>query len=148
MTFKEQSTFCSVACTPVADRVNLTATSVNTCARRISALNHEILDNSMELETIIITTPRQLGKITACHWCMLPVQLQLYCTHPATSPLVLFLYTSSNFNNIQGANMCHSILIHRWLTARSWIHDHSTGLFLSRQVINCNICILLIITHL
>ena len=72
--------------------------SVYTCACRISALNHEILDNSMELETIIITAPRQLCKVTARHWHMLPVQLQLDCTHPATSFLVSFLI---HFNFIE-----------------------------------------------
>ena len=56
-----------------------------TCACRISALDHEFLDDSMELETIVVATARQLGEVAARHWCVFPVHLQLYCTHPATS---------------------------------------------------------------
>ena len=56
-----------------------------TCACWISSLYHEVLNDPVELDAIVITSTTQFSKVAACHGCMLPVQLQHKRAHPATS---------------------------------------------------------------
>ena len=83
----------------------------STSASWISTLDHEVLDNSVKLETIVVAPSRQFSEITACHWCMFPVKFQLHHTHPTTLPHTLFkifLYYSAKIN--AHYNMSNSII--------------------------------------
>lgn len=53
-----------------------------TCACGITSLYHEISDDSMELDAIIVPTSTQLCKVPASVWCMFPVQLHYDGPHP------------------------------------------------------------------
>lgn len=50
--------------------------TTSTCARWITPLDHEVLDDSVELGAIVVTSTSQLSKVLAGLWSMLPVQLQ------------------------------------------------------------------------
>lgn len=45
-------------------------------------LNHEVADNPVKLGTVVETSPRQLGEVSARDRGVLPIQLDGYFTHP------------------------------------------------------------------
>lgn len=52
-----------------------------TCSCRISALNHEVLDDAMKLGVIVITSPGQLSKVFTGFVSMFPIQLHSNRAH-------------------------------------------------------------------
>lgn len=48
-------------------------------ARRITALDHEIFDDPVEDDSVIITPLSERGKVPACLWGVLVVELYHYC---------------------------------------------------------------------
>ncbi len=45
-----------------------------TCPRWIASLNHEVFDDSVELDVVVISSSAQLCEILAGFWRMIPVQ--------------------------------------------------------------------------
>lgn len=47
-----------------------------TCSCRITSLDHKITNNTMKFYSIVISSSCKLCKISACTWCMFPVQFK------------------------------------------------------------------------
>lgn len=55
-----------------------------TCSCGVSSLHHEVLDDTMKLGVVVVTSPGQLSKVFASFGSMSPVQFHYNCTHSGT----------------------------------------------------------------
>ena len=61
--------------------------SVLTSGSWVTGLYHEVLDDPVELHSIVIASSRQFSKISTCVWGMFPVQLTYDVAHSARKQL-------------------------------------------------------------
>ena len=50
--------------------------------RGVPALDHEVLDDPVELGPVVVASPGELGKVPARHRSVLPVELHFEFAHP------------------------------------------------------------------
>lgn len=53
----------------------------STCSCWVSALHHEVLNDSVKFGIIIVASSRQFSEVLASIWGMIPIQLQCECPH-------------------------------------------------------------------
>ena len=60
-----------------------------TCSSWITSLDHEVTDDSVELDAVVVAPPRQLSKVSAGVGRMLPVELYEDRAHAAATIILL-----------------------------------------------------------
>lgn len=72
-----------------------------TSSCRITALYHELRNNSMEYRSVVVASSRKLGKIVACLGCVIPIQFDSNCSHAEKQNLSNSLFSNQKWKMVK-----------------------------------------------